>query len=145
MVDDPEKHIWIGLEYFCNEGDEMWEAKDEDFIDMAIKELVSMGIIESEKNVLDSTRIRVKKAYPAYFGAYDHFDIVEKYLNSIPNLYCIGRNGQHRYNNMDHSMLCGITAVDVFLSGNPDKSSIWSVNTEKSYHEEDEKKEEFKK
>ena len=145
MVDDPSKHIWIGLEYFCNESDEMWEAKDEDFIDMAIKELVSMGIIESEKNVLDSTRIRVKKAYPAYFGAYDHFDIVEKYLNSIPNLYCIGRNGQHRYNNMDHSMLCGITAVDVFLSGNPDKSSIWSVNTEKSYHEEDEKKEESKK
>ena len=142
MVDDPEKHIWIGLEYFCNEGDEMWEAKDEDFIDMAIKELISMGIIESEKNVLDSTRIRVKKAYPAYFGAYDNFQVVENYLNSIPNLYCIGRNGQHRYNNMDHSMLCGITAVDVFLSGNPDKSSIWSVNTEKSYHEEDNKKEE---
>ena len=145
MVADIEHTVWVGLEYFCNEGDEMWEAKDEDFIDMAIKELVSMGIIESEKNVLDSTRIRVKKAYPAYFGAYDNFQVVEDYLNSIPNLYCIGRNGQHRYNNMDHSMLCGITAVDVFLSGNPDKSSIWSVNTEKSYHEEDEKKEESKK
>ena len=139
MVDDPEKHVWIGLEYFCDEGDQMWEAKDEDFINMAIDELISMSIIEKKEDVLDSTRIRVKKAYPAYFGSYDNFNVVQDYLNTIPNLYCIGRNGQHRYNNMDHSMLCGMTAVDVYLSGSEDKSSIWNVNTEQSYHEEDKK------
>lgn len=139
MVDDPEKHVWMGLEYFCDEGDQMWEAKDEDFINMAIDELVSMSIIEKKEDVLDSTRIRVKKAYPAYFGSYDNFNVVQDYLNTIPNLYCIGRNGQHRYNNMDHSMLCGMTAVDVFLSGSEDKASIWNVNTEQTYHEEDKK------
>ncbi|HHT67582.1 MAG TPA: NAD(P)/FAD-dependent oxidoreductase [Erysipelotrichaceae bacterium] len=136
MVEDPEHHVWIGLEYFCNEGDEMWNSSDRDFIDKAIEELVSMDIIASKEDVLDSCRIKVKKAYPAYYGSYDDFPIIEKYLNDIPNLYCIGRNGQHRYNNMDHSMLSALTAVDHYLSGtNDDKSAIWKVNTEKSYHE----------
>lgn len=135
MVENPEQNVWIGLEYFCNEGDEMWNATDSDFIDMAVKELVSMDIIASENDVLDSCRIKVKKAYPAYYGSYEEFPIIEKYLNDIPNLYCIGRNGQHRYNNMDHSMLSALTAVDDYLAGTNDKSAIWKVNTEKSYHE----------
>nr|MCR4879604.1 NAD(P)/FAD-dependent oxidoreductase [Bacilli bacterium] len=110
MVNDPLHTVWIGLEYFCSEGDEMWNSKDEDFINMATNELIKMGIIESKDNVLDSTRKKVKKAYPAYFGSYDHFDVIRNELDKISNLYCIGRNGQHRYNNMDHSMLTGLIA-----------------------------------
>ncbi len=136
MVRDPDSKVWIGLEYFCSEGDEMWTATDKDFIDFAIKELVSMGIIESEKNVLDSCRLKVKKAYPAYFGSYEYFDKVRAYLDKIPNLFCIGRNGQHRYNNMDHSMLTSLVAVDDLLSGKKDHSNLWKVNAEKEYHEE---------
>ena len=135
MVEDPEHKVWIGLEYFCNEGDEMWNATDKDFIDMAIGELISMDIIESKDCVLDSVRVKVKKAYPAYFGSYDEFGIVQAYLNKISNLYCIGRNGQHRYNNMDHSMLSALTAVDDYLAGKTDKSDVWNVNTEQTYHE----------
>ncbi len=136
MVSDPLHKVWIGLEYFCSEGDKMWEASDKDFIAMAVDELVEMGIINSKDDVLDSTRIKVKKAYPAYFGSYDHFDQVKNELNKIPNLYCIGRNGQHRYNNMDHSMLTGLIAADDILQGKTDKSELWNVNAEKEYHEE---------
>ena len=140
MLEDPEHKVWMGLEYFCTEGDEMWEASDEDFIAFATKELVSMGIIESESDVLDACRLRVKKAYPAYFGSYDEFPVVREYLDSVPNLYCIGRNGQHRYNNMDHSMLTAMVAVNDLLEGKADKSALWEVNTEKAYHEEKEEK-----
>jgi protoporphyrinogen oxidase len=140
MLEDPKHKVWMGLEYFCTEGDEMWEASDEDFIAFATKELVSMGIIESESDVLDACRLRVKKAYPAYFGSYDEFPVVREYLDTIPNLYCIGRNGQHRYNNMDHSMLTAMVAVNGLLEGKTDKSALWEVNTEKAYHEEKEEK-----
>ncbi|MBP5574285.1 MAG: NAD(P)/FAD-dependent oxidoreductase [Bacilli bacterium] len=140
MVKDPLHTIWMGLEYFCSEGDQMWESSDEDFINMAIDELIRMGIIESKDNVLDSTRLKVKKAYPAYFGSYDHFDLVRKELDSISNLYCVGRNGQHRYNNMDHSMLTGLIAADYIKEGNTDKTALWEVNTEKEYHETKEEK-----
>lgn len=136
MVSDPDNKVWIGLEYFCSEGDEMWNASDEEFIDFAVKELISMDIIESKDNVLDSCRLKVKKAYPAYFGSYDHFDKVRERLDKIPNLFCIGRNGQHRYNNMDHSMLTSIVAVNDFLDGKSDHSDLWNVNAEKEYHEE---------
>lgn len=136
MVKDPLHQVWIGLEYFCSEGDEMWNATDGDFIAFAVKELVSMGIIDSEKDVLDSTRLRVKKAYPAYFGSYDSFPKVREYLDGIGNLFCIGRNGQHRYNNMDHSMLTAMVAVDELLEGKKDHSELWNVNAEKEYHEE---------
>ncbi len=129
-----EDTVWIGLEYFCTEGDDMWNMPKEDFIKFAISELVKIDII-SEEDVLDATHIRVKKAYPAYFGTYKHFDKVQSYLSSIENLFCIGRNGQHRYNNMDHSMLTAIEAVNVIKSGSTDKSIIWNVNTEKEYHE----------
>ena len=140
MVADPLNTVWMGLEYFCSEGDKMWEANDADFINMAIDELVRMGIIESKDNVLDATRLKVKKAYPAYFGSYDHFDLVRKELDNISNLYCVGRNGQHRYNNMDHSMLTGLIAADYIKEGNTDKTALWEVNTEKEYHETKEEK-----
>ena len=135
MVKDLENTVWVGLEYFCNEGDEMWNMGDEEFIEFAIDELTKIGII-SEGSVLDSVRIKIKKAYPAYFGSYERFDEVKDYLCGIDNLWCIGRNGQHRYNNMDHSMLTAIEAVRTIASGENDKDVVWNVNTEKEYHEQ---------
>lgn len=134
MVKDFKNTIWIGLEYFCNEGDDMWEMPDDDFIHMAINELESIDIINAD-DVLDSVRIRVRKAYPAYFGSYYELDEVKNYLDTITNLFCIGRNGQHRYNNMDHSMLTAIEAVRAIEKGVFDKRDVWNVNTEKEYHE----------
>jgi protoporphyrinogen oxidase len=133
LVDNLEDTVWIGLEYFCNEGDEKWSMSETKFAEYAIDELEKIGIIDKTE-VIDTTVIKVIKAYPAYFGTYKDFDIVKEYLNSIENLYCIGRNGQHRYNNMDHSMLTAIEAVECFLS-KKDKSIIWNVNTEENYHE----------
>lgn len=137
MVKDVENTVWMGLEYFCEENDELWSMSDEYFIKLAIDELEKIGIIDKE-DVLDSTRIKVKKAYPAYFGTYSEFDKVREYLDSFDNLYCIGRNGQHRYNNMDHSMLTAIEAVKA-IKNNSTKEDIWNVNIEKDYHEEKEK------
>lgn len=133
MVQDPQNTVWLGLEYFCNEGDWMWEMSDEDFIELARQELVRMEIIEPDA-VLDAKRLRVKKAYPAYFDTYSQFDTVRAYLDAYENLYCIGRNGQHRYNNMDHSMLTAIEAVRALQNGT-DKTAVWDVNTEEAYHE----------
>ena len=134
LINDYEHTLWIGLEYFCNEGDEMWTMPREDFIQMAIGELVHIGFIDAE-DVLDSTQVKVKKAYPAYYGTYYDLDVVKEFLDGIENLFCIGRNGQHRYNNMDHSMLTAMEAVDTICEGKADKSAIWSVNTEEAYHE----------
>lgn len=135
MVNDLENTVWIGTEYFCDEGDEMWNMSDSDFTALAVEELVRIGIIESGSDVLDTERLRVKKAYPAYFGVYKDFDKVREYLDSVENLYCVGRNGQHRYNNMDHSMLTAFEAVAAIKSGSASRDGIWNVNTEKSYHE----------
>lgn len=135
MVKDNENTVWIGLEYFCTEGDKMWNASSEKFIKYAVKELEKIDIIE-KKDVIDATHIRVKKAYPAYFGTYAQFEQVREYLDSYDNLFCIGRNGQHRYNNMDHSMLTAIEAVECLKNGKIEKEKIWSVNTEEEYHEE---------
>lgn len=134
LVNDYDNSIWIGLEYFCSEGDSMWTMEEHEFIDMAIKELVHIGMINAE-DVLDSTQVKIKKAYPAYFGSYYELDTVKHFLDSIDNLFCIGRNGQHRYNNMDHSMLTAMEAIDHIKSGNIDKTDIWAVNTEEEYHE----------
>lgn len=134
MVDDPARHVWIGLEYFCSEGDAMWEMADQAFIDFAVAELRKIDILAPETPILESVRLRVKKAYPAYFGSYARFGEVRTWLDTWQNLYCIGRNGQHRYNNMDHSMLCGLEAVRALLSATP-KSALWAVNTEEEYHE----------
>lgn len=119
----------------CTEGDEMWNTPPEEFIDFASKELEQIGIIKRE-NIADSFTAKVKKAYPAYFGTYKEFGKVRGYLDSFDNLYCIGRNGQHRYNNMDHSMLTAMNAARSIISGTGDRESVWSVNTEKEYHEE---------
>ncbi len=134
MVDDMNKHIWVGLEYFCNEGDEMWNTPPEEFIQFAAEELEKIGVIKREC-IVDSFTTKVKKAYPAYFGTYAQFDKVKDYLNSYENMFCVGRNGQHRYNNMDHSMLTAINAARSIISGSMDKDSVWNVNTEKEYHE----------
>ena len=136
MVKDPLHTVWMGLEYFASEGDELWEKSDEEFINMAIDELIKMGIISSRENVIDSHRIKLKKAYPAYFGSYSEFDIVKQQLDQYQNLFCIGRNGQHRYNNMDHSMLTGMIAADYIKKGTTNKDELWNVNAEKEYHEE---------
>ena len=130
---DFKNTVWLGLEYFCSEGDNMWNSEDEDFIKNAADELEKIGIAKKE-DILDAVVIRVKKAYPAYFGTYKYFDKLREYLDSINNLYCIGRNGQHRYNNMDHSILTGFEAARAFL-GNNNKTLLWNVNTEKGYHE----------
>ena len=135
LVKNPEETVWIGLEYFCNESDEYWNMSDEEFVKLAIKELEDKKIIDS-KDVLDTHREKVKKAYPAYFDTYENFDKVIEYLNKFSNLYCVGRNGQHRYNNMDHSMATSFEAVKNIKQGIETKDNIWNVNTEKEYHEE---------
>jgi protoporphyrinogen oxidase len=139
LVRDPENTVWIGLEYFCDENDEYWNMNDEEFIKFATEELVKMGIIE-RNSVLDSHREKVKKAYPAYFDTYSRMDELIKHLDTYENLYCIGRNGQHRYNNMDHSMATAIEAVNNIRNNIKTKDNIWNVNTEKEYHEVKEEK-----
>ena len=136
MVQDPEHTVWIGLEYFCAEGDKFWNMSDQECINFAVKELVSMGVISSPSDVKDSHRERIRKAYPAYFDTYAQIDDLIAYLNRFENLFCIGRNGQHRYNNMDHSMATAFEAVDNICAGKTDKKNVWNVNTEKEYHEE---------
>lgn len=135
MVKDPKNTVWIGLEYFCNEGDELWRMSDEAFTAFAARELEKIHIIQ-QADVLDAVRINVKKAYPAYFGSYSEFPVLRSYLDSFPNLYCVGRNGQHRYNNMDHSMLTGFEAAKLILNNQTDKTSLWSINEDEEYHEE---------
>jgi len=134
MVDDFENKVWIGLEYFCNEKDHIWTDDDKKFIDFAIEEASSIGIF-NKKDVLDAYTKRVKKAYPAYFGTYDRFDEVKDYVSDFSNLYLVGRNGMHKYNNMDHSALTAMKTVDCIL-GLCRKEEIWDVNTETDYHEE---------
>ena len=107
---------------------------DEAFIDMAVQELRQIGVLDAATPIRDSVRIKVKKAYPAYFGSYAEFGKVRSWLDGFGNLYCIGRNGQHRYNNMDHSMLCGMEAARALVAGSG-KEKVWDVNTEEEYHE----------
>ncbi len=136
MVEKPEETVFIGLEYFCAEGDAFWNMTDEDCANMAIDELISIGVLGSREDVISYHRERVKKAYPAYFDTYDRIDELIAYLNTCENLYCIGRNGQHRYNNMDHSMVTAFEAVKNIRNASTDKTNIWQVNTEREYHEE---------
>jgi protoporphyrinogen oxidase len=134
MVADPSK-IWIGLEYFCYESDELWKMADDAIAEFAIAEVEKIGILKS-KDVLDAHVVRVPKTYPAYFGTYDRFDELVNYMDRFENLFLVGRNGMHKYNNQDHSMLTAMTAVDNILAGNLDKASLWKINTEQEYHEE---------
>ncbi len=141
MVERLEDTVWIGLEYFVNEGDEFWNMTEEAFSAFAVQEMIDLGLIENESVVLDTHMERVKKAYPAYFDTYEEMDQLIDYLNTIPNLYCVGRNGQHRYNNIDHSMITSFEAVTNILTGKKDKENIWNVNTEQEYHEQNTDKE----
>ena len=133
LVADPNT-IWLGLEYFCAEGDALWSMSDPAFLDLASRELARIGLIDLA-DVLDGTVVRVPKAYPAYFGAYSGIHRVRAFLDEWPNLFPIGRNGMHRYNNQDHSMLAAKTAVDCIAGGQLDKTTIWSINAEDDYHE----------
>ena len=135
LVNSPEENVWIGLEYFCNENDEYWNMQEKDFVNFATDELIKMKLVDKE-DILDTHIEKIKKAYPAYFDTYKEIDKIIEYLNKFENLYCIGRNGQHRYNNMDHSMMTAIEAVNNIKNNIKDKSNIWNVNTEEEYHEE---------
>ena len=135
LVEDFQNKVWIGLEYFCNEEDKIWTDDNDQFIKFAVEEADRIGIFD-KNDVLDAYTHKVKKAYPAYFGTYDKFDEVKNYVNEIENLYLVGRNGMHRYNNMDHSTLAAMKTVDLILGKIKDREEVWSVNTETEYHEE---------
>jgi protoporphyrinogen oxidase len=139
MVADPSK-TWIGLEYFCYQTDALWKMADEDLKKFAIAEVEKIGILRA-CDVTDAHVVRVPKTYPAYFGTYDRFHIIREFLDRFPNLYLVGRNGMHKYNNQDHSMLTAMTAVDNIIAGIEGKENVWSINTEMEYHEEDVKNE----
>jgi protoporphyrinogen oxidase len=134
MVADSSK-TWIGLEYFCYDSDELWKMPDEAIAKFAIAEVEKIGILKSG-DVLDAHVVRVPKTYPAYFGTYHRFDEIVRYMDRFENLFLVGRNGMHKYNNQDHSMLTAMTAVDNILAGNLDKKPLWEINTEQEYHEE---------
>lgn len=127
-------NVWLGLEYFCNEADELWQMNEENFAAFAIKELSSIGLIEPD-DVLDYTLQKVEKTYPAYFGSYDRFGEIRTYLDDFENLFLIGRNGMHRYNNQDHSMLTARYSAQAIISGQVDREKIWGVNVDDDYHE----------
>ncbi len=139
MVANPD-HIWIGLEYFCNEGDALWNRSDAEMIQLAKEELASMNMLESS-DIVDATVIRVPKTYPAYFGSYDRFPELVSYVNQFENLFLVGRNGMHKYNNQDHSMLTAMTAVDNIIADVRSRDNLWALNTEQEYHEEKEQPE----
>ncbi|HEY3825443.1 MAG TPA: NAD(P)/FAD-dependent oxidoreductase [Bryobacteraceae bacterium] len=133
LVADPE-NVWLGLEYFCNESDDLWKKSDAEMSEFAKDEMEKIGIID-RADVLDACVIRVPKTYPAYFGTYERFDEIKNYVSRFDNLFLVGRNGMHKYNNQDHSMLTAMTAVDNIIEGRVDMSNIWALNTEMEYHE----------
>jgi len=137
LVADRSK-VWLGAEYFCYEGDDLWTRSDESMAKLAADELAKIDIIERQ-DVRDTVVVHMAKTYPAYFGAYDRFQEVRDYVDAISNLFLVGRNGMHKYNNQDHSMLTAMTAVDNIIAGRLDKQNLWDVNTEQDYHESKEK------
>ena len=135
LVSDPTK-VWIGLEYFCYDTDDLWKMEDEALKKFAISEVAKIGILEADA-VTDAHVVRVPKTYPAYFGTYSRFDELRDFTDTFENLFLVGRNGMHKYNNQDHSMLTAMTVVDgLARDGQVDKSSLWGINTEQEYHEE---------
>ncbi len=134
LVSNPVK-VWIGLEYFCNDSDPLWKLSDAEMAKFAIAEIAKIGILKAE-DVEDSHVVHVPKTYPAYFGSYDRFDVIRNYTDSFENLFLVGRNGMHKYNNQDHSMLTAMTAVENIVNGVTAKDNIWAINTEMEYHEE---------
>jgi protoporphyrinogen oxidase len=134
LVKDPDT-VWLGMEYFCSEGDELWRLSDDELKRLGVREMQQLRLAAPEDN-LDAVAIRMPKAYPGYFGSYARFDELRAYVDGFPNLFLVGRNGMHRYNNQDHSMLSAKRAVEAILAGSSDKSAIWGVNVDDDYHEE---------
>ncbi len=134
MVADPTK-VWIGLEYFCYDTDPLWAMPDDELKTFATAELEKIGILKTAE-VLDAHVVRVPKTYPAYFGTYSRFDELRAWTDGFENLYLVGRNGMHKYNNQDHSMLTAMKVVDGIAAGHVDKADVWAINTEQEYHEE---------
>jgi protoporphyrinogen oxidase len=134
MVADSTK-TWIGLEYFCYDTDALWKMPDEELKRFAIGEVEKIGMLRAA-DVRDAHVVRVPKTYPAYFGTYGRFDVIRDFTDRFENLFLVGRNGMHKYNNQDHSMLTAMTAVDNIVAGIKDKQNLWSINTEMEYHEE---------
>lgn len=134
MVKDPINTVWIGLEYFCSEGDSFWRKSDQELVMIAKKELQKMDFYDGK--IMDSKVIKVKKAYPAYFDSYQEIDKIRDYITTIDNLYCIGRNGTHSYNNMDHSILSGMICANLINDNSHDLEQLWNVNVDQSYQEE---------
>ncbi|MCK5283227.1 MAG: NAD(P)/FAD-dependent oxidoreductase [Nanoarchaeota archaeon] len=130
-----ENKVLLGLEYICNKGDEIWSKTDKGLSQFAIAELSKIGFIEKD-DVIDSIIIRMPKTYPAYFGTYDRFHIIRNFTDNFENLFLVGRNGMHRYNNSDHSMLTAMVAIDNIIKDVKSKENIWEVNTEETYNEE---------
>jgi protoporphyrinogen oxidase len=133
MVADPSK-VWIGLEYFCYETDRLWNMPDDEIARFAITEVEKIGILRGDQ-VRDTHVVRVPKTYPAYFGTYNRFDEIVRHMDRYENLFLVGRNGMHKYNNQDHSMLTAMTAVDQIVAGRINKAALWEINTEQEYHE----------
>ncbi|MCB9779881.1 MAG: NAD(P)/FAD-dependent oxidoreductase [Alphaproteobacteria bacterium] len=133
LVADPDT-TWLGMEYFCAVGDALWSRSDAELSAMALDELCTMGLARQD-DLLDSAVVRMAKTYPAYFGSYGRFDELRQWLDGIDGLYLIGRNGMHRYNNQDHSMLTAMVLVDGLAAGVVDRAAIWAVNTEDEYLE----------
>ncbi len=137
LVKDPNKY-WIGLEYFCNEGDSLWNLSNKEMIELAQDEIIKLKLSKKE-HFCEATVLREKKTYPAYFDSYQEFDKLIECFNQTNNLFLIGRNGMHKYNNQDHSMLSGFRAAEL-ISNNQlsveDKSELWAINAEQEYHEE---------
>ncbi len=133
MVADPDNTVWIGLEYFLDEGDDLWRMADDELVRLGVEEMEQIGFIRAE-DVLDGCVLRMPKAYPAYFGTFERMDEVRDWSRSIPNLFLVGRNGMHRYNNQDHSMLTAMVAVDGIEKQTAE--DVWGVNVEMAYHEE---------
>ena len=133
MVKDPDT-VWLGLEYFCSHDDDFWHLDESRIVQIAMEELLNIKLVKKE-DILDHTVIRMEKAYPAYFGTYESFPIIRNYFDQFNNLFLIGRNGMHKYNNADHSMLTAMTSVDNIIANIDTKANIWEINTEQDYQE----------
>ncbi len=122
----------LGLEYFCTENDEFWNCSDEELIELAKNEIKQLNLADPE-SIFDAFVVRMPKAYPIYSTGYkQHLQTIKNYISEFPNLQCIGRNGMFKYNNMDHSILTALLAVENIFGANND---IWCVNTDHEYHE----------
>jgi protoporphyrinogen oxidase len=130
-----ENTVWVGMEYFCSEGDALWKLPDGELVRQGVAEMEQLRLAEPSDH-LDATVLRMPKAYPGYYGSYGSFDELRTHLDAFPNLFLIGRNGMHRYNNQDHSMLSAKKAVEAILAGSADKAPIWEVNIDDEYQEE---------